>query len=241
MKKTDWFSDWFNTPYYHILYKDRNDIDAQLFMRNITQYIDLSKNSHILDMPCGKGRHSIYLNSLGDRVTGADLSVNSIQEIKKFENDTLSFEVKDMRNPLPKTYNAIFNLFTSFGYFENDMDDILVLKNIKNGLNENGIFVLDFLNVVTVKKHLVKQETKMVDGIQFHIKREIKNGFIIKHISFVDQNRVHSYLERVKYIDLEKFQNYFSSAGLKINHLFGNYQLNEFDSNTSDRLIIIAS
>lgn len=241
MKKTDWFSDWFNTPYYHILYKDRNDIDAQLFMRNITQYLHLPKNSHILDMPCGKGRHSIYLNSLGYHVTGADLSLNSIEEIKKFENDSLFFEVKDMRNPLSENYNAIFNLFTSFGYFENDNDDILVLRNIKNGLKENGLFVLDFLNVVTVKKHLVKQETKIVDGIQFKIKREIKNGFIIKYISFVDKNILHSYVEKVKYIDLQKFENYFLSAGLKINRLFGNYQLDQFDPNTSERLIIIAS
>lgn len=241
MKKTDWFTDWFNTPYYHILYKNRNDVDAELFMRNITQFIQLPKNSHILDMPCGKGRHSIYLNSLGYKVTGADLSLNSIEQIKKFENDSLSFEVKDMRNPLPKSYNAIFNLFTSFGYFENDKDDVLVLKNIKNALKENGIFVLDFLNVVTVKKHLVKKETKIVDGIQFNIQREIKNEFIIKNISFEDHNIQHSYVEKVKYIDLEKFENYFSSAGLKINHIFGNYQLDEFNPNTSDRLIIVAS
>lgn len=241
MKKTDWFTDWFNTPYYHILYKNRNDVDAELFMRNITQFIQLPKNSHILDMPCGKGRHSIYLNSLGYKVTGADLSLNSIEQIKKFENDSLSFKVKDMRNPLPKSYHAIFNLFTSFGYFENDKDDVLVLKNIKNALKENGIFVLDFLNVITVNKHLVKKETKIVDGIQFNIQREIKNEFIIKHISFEDHNIQHSYVEKVKYIDLEKFENYFSSAGLKINHIFGNYQLDEFNPNTSDRLIIAAS
>lgn len=241
MEKTDWFTDWFDTPYYHILYKNRNDKDAQVFMRNIATYIDLPKDSHILDMPCGRGRHSIYLNSLGYKVTGIDLSENNIQQIKNFENDSLSFEVNDMRNPLSERYHAIFNLFTSFGYFENDYDDVLVLKNIKDSLKDNGVFVLDFLNVITVKKNLVKQETKFVDGIEFNIKREIESGFIIKHISFVDQNNFHSYLEKVKYIDLDKFESYFSTAKLKINHIFGNYQLDEFDLNTSDRLIMIAS
>ena len=114
MKKTDWFTDWFNTSYYHILYKDRNDEDAQLFMRNITEFLKLQKTSHILDLPCGKGRHSIYLNSLGYKVTGADLSKNSILAAKKFENDSLHFDVQDMRKPISNTYNAIFNLFTSF-------------------------------------------------------------------------------------------------------------------------------
>jgi len=241
MKKTDWFTDWFNTSYYHILYKNRNDEDAQLFMRNITKFLQLSTNSHILDLPCGKGRHSIYLNSLGYKVTGADLSENSINHAKNFENNSLNFAVKDMRKPLSQSYDAIFNLFTSFGYFENDEDDILVLENIKNGLKEHGVMVLDFLNVVNVKKHLITKEIKTVDGITFRIEREIKNGFILKHISFTDKGQDHSYTEKVKYIDLEKFQTYFNSVGLKINHIFGDYQLSEFQPESSNRLIIVAS
>ncbi len=241
MKKTDWFTDWFNTSYYHILYKNRNDEDAQLFMRNITKFLQISTNSHILDLPCGKGRHSIYLNSLGYKITGADLSENSINYAKNFENDSLNFAVKDMRKPLSQSYDAIFNLFTSFGYFENDEDDILVLENIKNGLNEHGVMVLDFLNVVNVKKHLIPKEIKTVDEITFRIEREIKNGFILKHISFTDKGQDHSYTEKVKYIDLDKFETYFNSVGLKINHIFGDYQLSEFQPESSNRLIIVAS
>jgi len=241
MKKTDWFTDWFNTSYYHILYKNRNDEDAQLFMRNITKFLQISTNSYILDLPCGKGRHSIYLNSLGYKITGADLSENSINYAKNFENDSLNFAVKDMRKPLSQSYDAIFNLFTSFGYFENDEDDILVLENIKNGLNEHGVMVLDFLNVVNVKKHLIPKEIKTVDEITFRIEREIKNGFILKHISFTDKGQDHSYTEKVKYIDLDKFETYFNSVGLKINHIFGDYQLSEFQPESSNRLIIVAS
>ena len=171
MKKTDWFTDWFNTSYYHTLYKDRNDADAQLFIRNITSFLKISNPSHILDLPCGKGRHSIYLNSLGYNVTGADLSENSILFAKKFENDMLHFQIKDMRKPFTEKYDAIFNLFTSFGYFENDNDDVLVLKNIKNGLKKNGFVVLDFLNVFHVKNNLVTEEIKTVDGIKFNLQR----------------------------------------------------------------------
>jgi SAM-dependent methyltransferase len=137
-----------------------------------------------------------------------------------------------MRKPFIEKYDAIFNLFTSFGYFENDIDDILVLKNIKNGLKQNGFIVLDFLNVVHVKNNLVTEEIKTVAGIKFNLQREITDGFILKHISFT---------EKVKYLDLEKFETYFSAAGLKINHIFGNYQLSKFNSETSDRLIFVAS
>ena len=241
MNKSDWFTDWFNTSYYHTLYKERNDKDAQLFMRNIIKFLKIPSSSHLLDLPCGKGRHSIYLNSLGYKVTGADLSVNSIQAAKKYENNTLDFKLKDMRKPFNIKYDAVFNLFTSFGYFENDMDDILVLKNIHKGLHKNGLLVLDFLNVVNVEKKLVKKEVKIVDEITFNLQREIKDGFILKHITFKDKGVNHSFSERVKYLTLKKFESYFFEAGLKINHIFGDYHLAKFDPETSERLIFVVS
>ena len=241
METADWFTSWFNTSYYHILYKDRNEVDAQLLMRNITQFLQLPEDTHILDLPCGKGRHSMYLNSLGYQVTGGDLSENSIAHANQFENDSLRFKVKDMREPYNYSYDAVFNLFTSFGYFEDDQEDILVLQNMKNGLNEDGVVVLDFLNVVNVKNNLVEKELKTVDGIEFCIHREIKDGFILKHISFTDKNVDHSYTEHVKYIDLEKFKSYFTAAGLTIHHTFGDYKLSAYTPETSDRLILVAS
>jgi SAM-dependent methyltransferase len=240
MKTTDWFTSWFDTSYYHTLYKHRNDADAQFFMRNITSFLKLPTSSHIADLPCGKGRHSVFLNSLGYKVTGGDLSSNSIKYAKKSENESLNFEVWDMRDPIKHKYDAIFNLFTSFGYFDDDNEDIAILKSIKNGLKENGVFVLDFLNVEKVKTSLVTKEIKTIDNIEFHIKREIKDGFILKHISFIADEKKHSYTEQVKFLTLDKMQTYFNKAGLNIKHIFGDYGLHSFDKNTSDRLILIA-
>lgn len=240
MKTKDWFTSWFDTQYYHILYKHRDDNDAQLFMQNITNYLELPKNAHIADLPCGKGRHSIYLNSLGYRVTGGDLSKNSIEHAKQFENETLHFEVWDMRKSLENKYDAVFNLFTSFGYFEDDAEDLKVLKGMKSGLKESGVIVLDFLNVQKTKNNLVEKETKEIDGIIFNIEREIKDGFILKHISFFADGEQHSYTEKVKFLDLQKMQEYFNSAGLTIINTFGDYNLNEFNEENSSRLILIA-
>jgi SAM-dependent methyltransferase len=240
MKTEDWFTDWFNTPYYHILYKDRNDADAQLFMKNITTFLALPKTTHILDLPCGKGRHSVFLNSLGYRVTGGDLAKNSIEIAKQFENDTLKFKVHDMRQAFNNRYDAVFNLFTSFGYFEEDKEDLLILKNIKDGLKKGGYFVFDFLNAHKVKLHLVKEEIKIVDKITFNIKREIKDDFIFKKISFFADNEQHSYTERVKYLDVEKMTSYLQKVGFTITNVFGNYRLENYDAQTSDRLILVA-
>jgi SAM-dependent methyltransferase len=240
MKEKDWFSDWFNTPYYHILYNNRDDSDAQLFMRNITQHLSLSKTKHILDLPCGKGRHAVFLNSLGYKVTGADLAENSILHAKQFENDTLRFEVADMRKPFQNKYDAIFNLFTSFGYFEDDREDILILENIKKGLTKNGVFVFDFLNAVNVKNNLVKNEIKVLEGIEFHIQREITNGFILKTISFHADDKDHSYTERVKFLDFNTMKTFIEKVGFTIQDVFGDYNLTNFDLETSNRLIIVA-
>ncbi|ARV13835.1 class I SAM-dependent DNA methyltransferase [Polaribacter sp. SA4-12] len=240
MKTKDWFTDWFNTSYYHTLYKERNDGEAQLFMKNITSFLNLPKTTHILDLPCGKGRHSVFLNSLGYKVTGGDLAANSIKLAKEFENETLNFKVHDMRAHFNNKYDAIFNLFTSFGYFEDDKEDILILNNIKQGLNKDGFFVFDFLNAEKVKLNLVATETKTVDNITFNIKREIKDGFIFKHISFFADGENHSYTEQVKYLNLDKMTAFFEDVGFTITNVFGNYDLNTYEAKTSDRLIIIA-
>ena len=237
--KKDWFVSWFDTTYYHILYKDRDDTDARIFMQNITSFLKLPSKTHILDLACGKGRHSVFLNSLGYKVTGVDLSENNILSANSFSNDRLNFKVHDMRDAFTTKYDAVFNLFTSFGYFEDDAIDIQVLSNIKKGLKKNGTAVIDFLNVATVKEHLISDEIKTIDGITFQIHRKIENGFIIKEISFEDKGEKYAYFERVKYLDRDKFTTYFKKSGLTIKHVFGDYQLSPYKENTSNRLIFI--
>ena len=239
MEKVDWFKNWFNTPFYHILYKDRNDEEAKEFIETIMKFLALPKDVHILDVPCGKGRHSKYLNSLGYKVSGADLSRNSIEFARQFENEKLSFEVHDIRTPFKNQYDVILNLFTSFGYFD-QKNNIQVLKNIKNGLHPNGKFVLDFMNASFVKEHLVKYELKVVDNIPFVIHREIKDGEILKHISFQYEGEQFHFTENVKYLDFSTLQSMLTEAGFTIHAIFGDYHLNSFNETSSERLIFVA-
>jgi len=238
-KKKEWFASWFDTSYYHILYKDRNHTEAQNFMQNLVSFLKLPKNSLLLDLACGKGRHSIYLNSLGYQVVGADLSKNSIKKAKKHENETLHFFEHDMRNPFDTKFDVIFNLFTSFGFFEDDNEDINVLQNIKNGLATNGVAIIDFMNAKKVMSNLVPEEIKTINDITFKMKRYIDNGFIVKEINFDADGEHHTYFEKVKSLDLEKINSYVKAVGFNIKHTFGNYQLEDFNEETSDRLILV--
>ncbi|TRW24351.1 class I SAM-dependent methyltransferase [Flavobacterium zepuense] len=235
----NWFASWFDTPYYHILYKDRDYEEAQLFMDNLTNYLNLSEDAKILDLACGKGRHSIYLNQLGYDVTGADLSENSITAASKHANDTLHFEVHDMREPFEQKFDAIFNLFTSFGYFEQDSDNIVTLKAICESLSEYGFGVIDFMNVKHTIDNLVPKEVKTVDGIEFHIKRFYIDNHIIKEIDFEDKGEKYHFVEKVKALTLEDFEAMMEEAGIYLLDTFGDYKLRKFYKNESPRLIMI--
>jgi len=239
-KETEnWYTSWFDTPYYHILYKNRDLKEAGVFMENLTSFLQLPKNAEILDLACGKGRHAKYLNELGFNVTGVDLSPKSIAFAKQFENSSLHFKEHDMCLPYPKKFDAVFNLFTSFGYFENEEDNLKTIKAIKAELKSNGFAVIDFLNAEYVKRNLVPSETKTIDNITFHINRAIEDGYIIKKIYFQHNNEDFTFEERVKAISLSEFKNCFNQANIKLLNCFGDYQLNEYKEDTSERLILI--
>lgn len=238
-QESSWFASWFDTPYYHILYQNRNDEEAHQFMDNLTEYLNMPENGTILDLACGKGRHAVYLNQLGYNVLGVDLSENSIDFAKKSENDKLHFEVHDMRQPIGKQFDAVFNLFTSFGYFDSDEDNYKTICAIKESINEYGFGVIDFMNVPYILEHLVAHETKTLDGIDFKIHRYEKDGYICKDISFDADGKSHHYTEKVRALQLEDFVQMIENSGMFLLDIFGDYKLHKYYRNQSERLILI--
>jgi SAM-dependent methyltransferase len=238
-----WFESWFDSPYYHILYQHRDESEAKFFLDNLLNELKIPQQSSILDLACGKGRHSIYLHSKGFKVTGADLAPESIQLANQSATEGLSFVVQDMRQPLPKMqFDAIFNLFTSFGYFENETENLSVLNAVRHNLKpDDGIFVLDFMNAVKIINKLVLAEIKEIQGIRFEIKRFVENRKIIKEIRFSDLGKDYFFREMVNAFELKDFERMFAAAGFGIKKVFGNYALEPFDPAASDRLILIAN
>lgn len=237
--KTTWYASWFDTPFYHILYKDRDYVEAETFMSSLTNYLNLPENGKILDLACGKGRHSVYLNSIGYNVTGVDLSDNSIKYAKQFENDTLHFDVHNMCKPYKEQFDAVFNLFTSFGYFDKEEDNLSTIKAIKANLNDTGFAVIDFMNTEFIIDNLIAEDIKTVDGIDFHQKRYVKDEHIIKDISFTTENEDFKFQERVRAFTLNDFKALFEAAGVHLLDIFGDFKLNKFDKKKSPRLIMV--
>ena len=234
----DWFETWFDTPYYHILYKNHDFKEAEEFITQLTTVLKLPENSKIIDLACGRGRHSIYLNKMGFDVLGLDLSRQSIEYDRQFENDSLHFQVHDMRQPIMSPdVDAVFNLFTSFGYFITESDDQKVFHSVHEVLKKDGYFVLDYLNQQYVRNNLVPEESVEREGITFRLRKSIDDNFIIKRIDFSDKGQDYNFFERVKLHTPKKINDYASEAGFERVKIWGDYQLSDFDENTSPRCI----
>jgi len=238
----EWFDEWFDTPYYHILYSNRDDREAEVFLTNLSAFLSMKPGSSVLDLPCGKGRHAVYLNQKGFQVEGADLSANSILEAQKTKASGLSFRVHDIRQPYATgKFDYVFNLFTSFGYFDREEENEQAFATLVSAMSPEGTLVIDFMNTHTAINGMLAEETKTIQGIAFNLRRFVRNGFIVKEIAFTDQGKSYFYTERVKELYSTDFSSYIQRFGLKVKAEFGDYTLAPYQDSRSDRYIVIAT
>lgn len=241
MAQSSWYRTWFDSQYYHILYRDRDLREAALFIDRLFKYLNPPQDASFLDLACGSGRHSRIIAAKGFRVTGTDLSERNIREAKQYADSRLGFLVHDMREPIPgESYDYVLNLFTSFGYFDTPEENERVLASAAANLGHKGKLVIDFLNAQQVISGLVPEETVMEDNVRFDIRREVQDGVISKHIRVMDGSEVHRFEERVHALTKADFSGMLSRTGFEILDVFGNYHLGKFDDEMSPRLILIA-
>jgi len=241
MEQKDWFASWFDTSYYHLLYQHRSEDEAKAFIERLVDFLRLQPQTSVLDLACGKGRHARTLHALGLQVLGTDLSSQSIHFAQNSASEGLRFQVHDMRETLPnERFGAVFNLFTSFGYFDDTSDNQRVIDAIAEMLLPNGILVIDFLNAQRVRDTLVASEVAQRGTITFEIQREISHGKVVKQIAFTDQGQRFQYQEQVQLLELADFKKLLQEQ-FQILHTFGDYALNAFEPSSSPRLILIAS
>ena len=239
--REDWFINWFNSKYYHILYKSRNKNEASDFIKTIISTLSLKSNNSVLDLGCGNGRHSISLSNHFKLVHGIDISSENISLANENKKENLKFFISDMRNFDTNTkYDYIFNLFTSFGYFKKNEDNIKVLKSCHYHLNKNGLLFIDFLNSEQIKKNINGlKETIDIGGIRFNIHKQIIDNYIVKKICIKDGEASYNFQEKVQLFKIEDFKKMFEISGFEIISSYGDYQMNPYDLNSS-RLILCA-
>lgn len=240
-EQVDWYEQWFGTPYYHILYQNRDHQEASAFVEKLIEFLQPKPDSKMVDIACGEGRHSRQLAQYGFDVTGLDLAAESIQTATNYEQENLHFFVHDMRESFYINYfDYAFNFFTSFGYFEKQRDHNKAAKSFAGCLKKEGILVVDYLNKEKALKNMVAQHVVQRDALTFHISKRFEQQHFIKHIQFTDDEGVqHHFKESVAAFSLEDFKTMFAEAGLSLTHTFGDYQLGAYDEQASPRMIMI--
>lgn len=235
-----WYTSWFDSPYYHALYAHRDHREASAFIARLLAYLHLPVDAQILDLACGNGRHSHVMAQMKYRVTGIDLSHRNIEEAKKSGISNARFVQGDMREVFQKNqFDLVVNLFTSFGYFENENDNLRVLKSACANLKDNGIFVLDFLSREYTENHLVARESTRIDELVINITRRIENENIIKEIEIQSSENNFSFEEIVRGFRKDQLQRLLREAGFEVLAIFGNYELQPFECEKSERCILI--
>ncbi|MGP8215711.1 MAG: class I SAM-dependent methyltransferase [Bacteroidia bacterium] len=242
----EWFKRWFDSPYYDILYKERCQQEADTFIHNLIKYLNPAHNSFMLDLACGKGRHAISLGKMGFTVTGLDISERNIHIAEKAHSKNLSFYIHDMRKPyMANYYDYVFNLFTSFGYFDIERENEAVISNIYFALKPGGVFILDFVNIQKIaNSHQsrcfgAKSHTE-IEGIKFIVSRNLQNGFLIKNIEVFDGEQQFNFKEKVRAYSPEQLMEMTEKRGFEIIKQFGDYNLDNFEAGKSDRFILIS-
>jgi SAM-dependent methyltransferase len=122
----------------------------------------------VLDLCCGPGRHSLELARRGFSVTGVDRTKRYLEEARrkaKKEGLGVEFIQKDMRKFLrPKAFDMALNLFTSFGFFEDQKEDELVAKNVFRSLKNGGVFVVDIMGKEIIARIFQERDWHRVNG-----------------------------------------------------------------------------
>lgn len=239
----EWYRDWFSSPFYHRLYFERNEEEAKTFIHKLVHFLQPQPGSRMLDVACGRGRHSCILAKMGFDVTGFDLSFESIENAKQFEKDNLTFYQHDMRYPFWINYfNYAFNFFTSFGYFATRREHDDAIRTIASSLKPGGIFVIDYLNFHYVEEHLVHNELKNVAGTSFEIHRWDDDTHFYKKIIITDATLSipEEHTERVAKFSLGDFTDMLSFQNMQVIEVFGDYNLDPYDVRKTPRMIIVA-
>jgi SAM-dependent methyltransferase len=243
-----WYREFFDDLYLRVYQPLEAPEQVRREVDFIVKALDLPAGAKILDLCCGQGRHSLELARRGFQVVGVDLSEALLYAARKrAESEGLdaTFLQRDMREiDFNDEFDAVINMFTSFGYLESEVEDEKVLVKVAQALKSGGKFLLDILN-----------RDRIVRNFQEHGWRAADEGWLVleertfDHLSGRIETRwVCVARDGVRYERLSSIRLYTASelrmmleqAGLKVTGLFGNYDGSPY-SWDSQRLIVVAS
>jgi SAM-dependent methyltransferase len=245
-----WYKDFFN-KWYLELYQDNPRFKASYIKKEIAfikRVLDLPKGAKILDLCSGHGRHTIPLAKAGYQMTALDLSkkaLNILRNEAKKQGLDIRIVYSDMRKiPFQNEFDAVINMFTSFGYFTSDKENFRVLDQVVKSLKPKGKFLLDLRNRDFHLKHFQPKDwykTKdyfVLEERKFNPKT---NQSLVKLIIIDKNGKIHTDKYEVKFYSLAEIRKMLKKAGFnKIIKLYGSTTETKKFTPESRRLVVLA-
>ena len=239
-----WYAQWFDRSEYETVYAARNDSEAASMIECILSTTKIEPGSSVLDVACGRGRHARAFARQGYRVTGIDLSPRAVAtatRIARQDGLDITFEEGDMRvAPCKDCFDIVTNLFTSFGYFEDDADHQRAIAAMHESMKPSGWLVQDFMNVDQVLADLVPVDERREGSLRVSQRRWVDGPRLNKEITLKQAGiPTQTFRESVRLLRLRDFEMMYAEVGLKIEKVFGDVHGGPFVAD-SPRLIMFA-
>jgi SAM-dependent methyltransferase len=174
MSKRPWYVEFFGEEYFRLYDGMLTPERTAREVEGIVTLLNLPPGSAILDLACGHGRHAIPLAERGYQVTGQDLSevfLRRAREDADRRGASIRWVHSDMRRiPFAGEFDAVINIFTSFGYLESDAEDRKVLEQIAAALKPGGRFLIE-----------TKHRENLIRSLRPHIIERYDDGMILLH------------------------------------------------------------
>jgi len=214
-------------------------------IRQVVQILNGKTGQRILDLGCGIGRHSLELAKLNYVVTGLDITPSFIETAKQTaERDAIQVEFIQgnmLEFVRPKSFDIAISLFTSFGYFEDQNDNQLVLSNICESLVDGGTFVLQLKAKEIIARTFVEKDWEQVDDYLLLQERSINNDWNWMNIRmiFLEGSSRQEYTSGMWLYSASELKAMLKRVGFSKIEILGDFDRSAYD-NRAQKTVMIA-
>jgi SAM-dependent methyltransferase len=247
-QSSKWYVDFFRDDYLKVYSHLFGNAQAEKETAFAAKILDLKPGASVLDLCCGQGRHSIPLVRQGFRVIGLDLNsayLGLARNAAEAENLPLETVTGDMRRiPFLNRFDAIVNMYSSFGYLEGESEDRKVLDSIASALRPGGGLLLDMLNREWAVANYIQNDWHSgTDGTLYVERRDLDLGTSRMHVTFTivepDGKRGDSVGHHIRLYTLTEASRLLEQAGMDVAHVYGGFDGEDYSIDTR-RMIIHA-
>ncbi|MEW6202103.1 MAG: class I SAM-dependent methyltransferase [bacterium] len=241
----EWWRDFFESEFYGGTLEnfphERTKIEVDFFL----SILNLKKRAVLLDLCCGIGRHSIEIARRCYKVVGLDYNAKYLETARinaEKERLKIKFIKGDMRRiPYENYFDAVLNIFSSFGYFEKDSENFKVFTAVSRCLKPGGKFVLDMTSRDWIVRNFQEirvsesEDTLIIEKGTF----DVKENQVVSRWAWIRGGRKSEHECRIKLYPYSTHKRELEKRGLHIVGSYGGYDGSEY-SLDSRRMIIVA-